>query len=239
VTFQHAIGSTTFTAQVFGGKSSSTFEHTKLHFKNEVGFNLTAELDNGLTLRVGHVQGKLTVDSAALAQLVGVLRATPFASVGNEMDPTAKKASFSGIGASYDQNNIVASFEYTKRKTDSYVPDTTGWYGSLGYRFGKFTPYVVASEVKQDSSNVVNTIPTGVSAQLNVLKATVDGTLASQALNQKTAGVGVRWDLYRNMALKAEYDNVRPNGPGLFTAPGPTFGSSKVNVYSVAPDMVF
>ena len=239
VIYQTTVGSATLSAQLFGGKSSAVFEHTDLHFKNQVGVNLTAELDNGLTLRLGHVQGKLTVDSASLAQLVGVLRSTPFASVGNEIDATNKKASFSGIGASYDQNNIIANFEYTKRKTDSYVADTTGWYVTAGYRFGKVAPYITVSQVKQDSSNVTNTIPGGVSQQLTVLKATVDGTLASQALNQKTTGVGVRWDLYSSMALKAQYDNVRPNGPGTFTAPGPTFGTSKVNVYSVALDLVF
>ena len=239
VIYQMPVGSTTVTAQLFGGKSSAVFEHTDLHFKNQIGFNLTAELDNGLTLRVGHVQGKLTVDSATLSQLVGVLQATPFASVGNELDATNKKASFSGVGVSYDQNNIVGSFEYTKRKTDSYVSDTTGWYATLGYRFGKVAPYLTVSQVKQDSNNVNNTIPTGLSPQLNVLKATVDGTLASQALNQKTTGIGVRWDFFRSMALKAQYESVRPDGPGTFAQPGATFGTGRVNVYSVAVDMVF
>ncbi|HEY4083367.1 MAG TPA: hypothetical protein VGM81_21980 [Burkholderiaceae bacterium] len=239
VIYQMPVGSTTLSAQVFGGKSSAVFEHTDLHFKNQVGFNLTAEFDNGLTLRLGHVQGKLTVDSATLGQLVTALRGTPFASVGDEIDATNKKASFDGIGASYDQNNIVASFEYTKRRTDSYVADTTGWYASLGYRFGKVAPYVIVSQVKQDSSNVDNNIPTGISAGLTTLKLTVDGTLASQALNQKTTGVGVRWDFYRSMALKAQYESVRPDGPGTFTQPAATFGTGRVNVYSVAVDMVF
>ena len=237
--YQMPVGSATVSAQVFGGKSSAVFQHTDLQFRNQVGFNLSAEFDNGLTLRLGHVQGKLTVDSASLGQLVGVLRGTPFASVGDQLDATGKNASFSGIGASYDQNNIVGSFEYTKRKTDSYVPDTTGWYVTLGYRFGKVAPYLTVSQLKQDDGNVNNTIPSGLSPQLDVLKATVDGTLASQARNQKTTGLGVRWDFYRNMALKLQYENLRPEGPGLFVQPAATFGTGHVNVYSAAVDVVF
>lgn len=237
--YQLPVGSTTVTAQVFGGRSSSVFEHTDLSLKNLVGLNLSAELDNGLTLRLGHAQGKLTVESAALGQLVSTLRTTPFASVGDQLDATRKKASFSGIGASYDLNNIVGSFEYTWRRTDSYVPDTTGWYATLGYRFGKLTPYVTVSKLKQDDNNVNNTIPTGVSPTLNVLKATVDATLEGQSNRQKTVGLGLRWDFYRNMALKAQYENISPDGPGLFTSPNANFGHDKVNVYSVAVDVVF
>jgi len=241
VIYQMPVGSATVSAQVFGGTSKAVFQHTDVHLKSQAGFNLTAEFDNGLTLRLGHVQGKLTVDSASLGQLVAVLRSTPFASVGDQMDPTSKKSSFSGIGASYDQNNIVANFEYTKRKTESYVPDTTGWYATLGYRFGKIAPFVTVSRLKQDDGNVNDTIPSGLSPQLDGLKATVDGTLASQARNQKTTGIGVRWDFYRSMDLKAQYDSVRAQGNGLFTGTTPAFaaGNNRVGVYSLAVDMVF
>jgi len=239
VIYQMPVGSTTLTAQVYGGRSKAVVQHTDIELKSEVGFNLTAEMDNGLTLRAGRIQGKLTVDSATLANLVGILRTTPFASVGNELDPTNKKASFTGVGASYDQGNVVGSFEYTWRRTDSYVPDTTGWFATLGYRFGKVTPYLTVSELKQDSSNVTNNIPTGVSPTLNTLKATVDGVVYGQSRNQKTVAVGARWDFYRSMALKAQYENVKPNGPGLFINTNGNFGQTKVNVYSLSVDMVF
>jgi len=239
VIYQMPLGSSTVSVQVFGGRAKGISDRTDLTLKKLFGVNLTAELENGLALRFGHAQGKLTVESASLNQLVGVLRTTPFASVGNELDANNKDASFTGIGASYDQNNLIASFEYTKRKTDSYVPSTTGWYTTLGYRFGKVAPYVTLSQVKTDDSNVNNTIPTGVNVQLTTLKLTVDGVVSGQALNQKTTAVGVRWDVWRNIALKAQYENVRPEGPGLFANTTANFGKDKVNVYSVAADFVF
>lgn len=239
--WQTNAGPATVNVQLYGGKSKSVFEHTDIDFSDLYGFNATAEFDNGLTLRVGHVETKLTVKSVALGQLVGLLRMTPFASVGNQLDATDKSGTFSGVGLSYDSGNLLAMVEYTKRKTDSYVPSTTGWYGTLGYRFGKFTPYVTVSELKQDSSNVNNTIPAGVAIPgvTPDLRALVNGTLEAQSNRQKTTSLGVRWDAWRSIAVKAQYDRITPNGPGLFANPTPAFGHSNVNVYSVAVDFVF
>ena len=102
-TYQTGTGLGTLTAQVFGGKSTDTFERTDLEFKKSMGFNVTLEMDNGLNLRLGHVTGKLTVKSTTLNTLVATLRATPFASVGNELDANDKTATFTGIGATWDQ----------------------------------------------------------------------------------------------------------------------------------------
>lgn len=238
-TYQTSLGAATVTGQLYGGQSKSVVQGTDVDLKKLVGFNATLELDNGISLRVGHVEGKLTVHNASLGGLVSTLRATPFASVGNEIDPTRKKVSFSGIGASYDQGNWVANAEFTMRRTESYIPDTDGWYVTLGHRFGKFTPYATVSEVKQRDSNVVNTIPAA-TPQLAQLKAIVDGTLASQALNQKTSGLGVRWDAYRNIALKGQVERIKPTGRGLFINTVPGFGSGDtVSVYSLAVDLVF
>jgi len=89
----------TLTGQVFGGKASDTSQRYKVDIKRMAGFNATLETDAGLTLRLGYAEGKLTVDNAALNSLVATLRATPFASVGDQLDPNSSKASFSGVGA--------------------------------------------------------------------------------------------------------------------------------------------
>ena len=237
--YQDTVGSTTLTAQVFGGKSDSVANGLPVHVKKEVGVNVTAEFDNGLTLRVGRVQGKLTVDSASVNGLLAILRQTPFASVADEMDADGKDASFTGVGIGYDQGNWVANAEFTKRKTSSYVSSTTGWEATLGYRVGKFTPYATVSQLKRDSSNVDNNIPAAV-PQLAPLAAGVDTVLFRQNIAQKTDSVGVRWDAWKNIDLKAQYDRVQPTagGTGLFNrvlTPLP----STVNVYSVAVDFLF
>ncbi len=237
--YQDTIGSATLTAQVFGGKSDANSKGVSVSVKKEFGVNVMAEFDNGLTLRVGRVQGKLSVRTASVDQLVAILRTTPFASVADELDATDKDASFTGVGIGYDQGNWVANAEYTKRKTSSYVSSTTGWEATLGYRIGKFTPYATVSQLKRDDSNVTNSIPAAV-PQLAPLAAGVNAVLASQNIAQKTDSVGLRWDAWKNIDVKAQYDRVRPEagGVGLFNrVAGPL--PSTVNVYSVAVDFVF
>ena len=104
------------TAQLLAGKTTLAYERTDIDFKNQVGVNLTAELADGVTLRMGHISGKLTVQSTTMKQLVGVLGATPFASVGQQIDCTARKASFTGVGLSVEKGNWVGSTEYTQRQ---------------------------------------------------------------------------------------------------------------------------
>jgi len=88
-------------------------------------------------------------------------------------------------------------------------------------------------------SHVNNTIPTA-TAQLAVLKATVDGIVDSQRHSQKTVALGARWDFARSFALKAQWESIRPDGRGYFISPTANWGTGKtVNVLSVALDTVF
>lgn len=228
------------TAQLLLGKTTLAYERTDIDFKNQVGVNLTAELTDGVTLRLGHINGKLTVQSTTMKQLVGVLAATPFASVGQQIDCTDRKASFTGVGLSLEEGNWVGSTEYTQRKTACYVPDTTGWHVMAGYRFGSFTPYVMVSELRMNDSNVVNNIPRNVNVQLTTLALTVDGLLNGVNTNQATQAVGVRWDAWRNVAVKAQYERVDTKGGyGLFRNVGGPRPTDPVNVLSLAVDFIF
>lgn len=232
-----AIG--TLTAQVFGGQSSDYSERLKLELKKIVGVNTTLEMDNGLSFRFGYSAGDLTVRNEPLNGLVATLRATPFASVGNQLDPNDSHVSFAGLGVTWDQGEWVVATEYTQRRVKTFVSDSNGWYVTVGRRFGSLTPYVTVSEVKAVDSNVVNTIPAA-TAQLAALKAAVDGVIEGQRNNQKTIAVGARWDFTRNFALKGQLERVRPNGQGYFLAPTSAWGNGKtVNVLSVALDTVF
>lgn len=233
------IAGKTVSVQAIGGESSSYVRQVKIEIKKMVGVNFTAELLDGLNLRLGHVQGKLSAHSASADALVGLLRQTPFAAVGNAFDPTDKDASFSGIGLTYDEGQWLVAAEYTKRRTDSFVPDTTGWYTTVGYRVGKWTPYATLSQQKTDSSNVDNTIPSSVVVANMPLRAVVDAALAAQSTPQKTIAVGVRWDAWRNVAVKAQYDSIKTTGAGQFYNVQPGFNNARVGVYSLAVDFVF
>lgn len=241
LSWQTSVAGKALGLQVFGGRSSSHVEHTKVEIDALVGVNASIELLDGLSLRLGHATGKLTVNSGALNDLVGVLRRTPFAGVGDQLDPNDKRASFSGVGLTYDQGNWIVLAEYTMRKTKTFIPDTTGWYTTVGYRVGKFTPYATLSRLKTDDSNVDNTIPAsvvlpGMQAPLRVY---VDGATAAQSTPQKTIAVGVRWDAMRNLAVKAQFDRIKTTGAGQFYDADASFWNKRVHVYSLAVDFVF
>ena len=95
------------------------------------------------------------------------------------------------------------------------------------------------SQQKTDSSNVNNTIPGTVVVGGLPLRAVVDAVTAAQSTPQKTIGVGVRWDAWRNVAIKAQYDSIKTTGAGQFYNVQPGFNNERVGVYSVAVDFVF
>ncbi|TDP63926.1 hypothetical protein DES47_104208 [Roseateles toxinivorans] len=243
--YQGDVGPASINAQVFGGKASVDFGGgVDVKLKNLLGFNASAEM-GPVTVRVGHLKTKLTVlGSAGLNSLVGGLKQvgqTPglggLVTLANDMDVNGKNATFTGIGMALDWNNIVASAEFTKRRTDSYIADTTGWYTTVGYRVGKFTPYVTLSEIQQDSPTSSNAIPP--LPQLAPLAAGLNGLLRS--LGQSTTAVGVRWDAMKNVAVKGQYDRIKVDAgaAGLFNSALPGLGGTSVNVYSVVVDFVF
>jgi len=232
--WQRTVGTTALTGQLFVGKSDSTASNSDVHVKREFGLNVSAEFDNGITLRVGQVRGKLTVTNASVSRLLAAIDATPYAAVGDEMAATDKQATFTGVGLAYDHDDWVANAEYTRRKTSSYISSTTGWEATLGYRVGRFTPYAVVSQIRRDSSNVDNTIPA------SSLSTLVDGLLHRQDASQKSQSVGVRWDAWKNVDVKAQVDHVKMDSGavGLFNSVATGFDTA-VNVYSVAVDFVF
>ncbi len=239
VNWQSSIGSVAVTAQALFGNTNYVSNGTRVHVRKQAGVNITAEFESGITLRFGRLQAKLTADNAALTHLVAVLGATPYAAVGNEISAQDKDASFTGVGLAYDRGNWVGGVEYTKRRVSSYVDSTTGWATTLGYRIDKFTPYAVVSKLKRDSTNVNDTIPTGV-PQLAPLRAAVEGLVANAYTAQKTDALGLRWDAYKNLDVKAQIDHITPasGSRGFFNSPKPGFGAA-VNVYTVAVDFVF
>jgi hypothetical protein len=94
-----------------------------------------------------------------------------------------------------DYKNIMGQAEYAKRKTDTrLIPDTTSWYVMLGYRVGKFVPYYVHGNAKQDSIRSFSGLPT--TGPLAPLSAGVNGAI--KAGLQSTNAVGVRWDFYKS-----------------------------------------
>jgi hypothetical protein len=258
-TLQHSFGDTTLTAQLAYGNTkpalnpgSGSLVHVDT--KQLTALNIVAE-HGPLTLRVGRADAKATIsDSTSLNTLLAGLRGAgagyriaELAPLANALAVEDKKASFTSAGAMLDWNNIVVQTEFAKRKTDSYINDTTSWYAMAGYRIGKFLPYASHSSLKVDSI-VANTVPAACPAgypaactpTLRALSAGVNklsntGTQGQQSTNT----IGMRYDFHTSAALKVQVDRITPkNGQGLFLQPAATF-TGPVTVGAVALDFVF
>jgi hypothetical protein len=255
VTWQRSFGATTYTAQfVLGRTRSDLVGGFHVDVSGIKALNLVAE-HGPLTLRFGRVDAKISVpDSPQLNTLLGSLRATGAGYQLSQLAPLAdaiavdhKKASFTSLGLGLDWNNIVVQSEYAKRKTDSYVNDTTSWYLMGGYRIGSFLPYYRHARLSIDGT-VANTVPAACPAgypaactpTLQALSAAVASlrTTGSGQGEQTSDTIGIRWDFHRSMALKLQLDRVKPQGTGLFVQPKPGF-NGPVTVGAAALDFVF
>jgi hypothetical protein len=261
VIYQRSFGDTTVTSQLAVGSTEATLSaagttpggraHAKASSMSAI--NIVAE-HGPVTVRFGHARAKLSIDdSASLNTLLGGLRGvgagygfTSVTALADSLAMRKKDGTFTSVGATYDQNNIVLQGEYAKRKTDGYVSDTTSWYTMAAYKLGKFTPYVSHASLRRDSVPA-NTVPASCPAgypaactpTLNALSAGVTAlTIGSQG-EQSTNTVGTRWDFSKAAALKVQLDDVKPrNGQGMLLNPVAGFKDS-VKVLSVAVDYVF
>jgi hypothetical protein len=240
--YQGDLGGATVSAQLFAGKTKGnlvgggTFEVNKM-----VGINASAEV-GPVTFRLGHTQGKLVAHTTALDGLIaGLNGASQIPGLGglktlsDELVVNGKKATFTGAGVSVDYKNFIGLAEYTVRKTDSYVADTTGWYVTGGYRVGKFTPYLTFSKLTQDSPTSSSVVPP--LEPLKPLRLGVASLLRSTG--QQSTGVGLRWDAGSSFSVKGQVENVTVDtgGTGLFS--NVKSGFADTMIYSVSVDFVF
>ncbi|NVD71723.1 hypothetical protein HUX88_14350 [Duganella sp. BJB1802] len=237
VVYQHSFGDTTVTAQAAIGRAKVRSADSNVEFKPVISTQLVVE--NGpFTYRLGRSQASFGVyDNSSLTGLVATLNKVGLSSVANEVKLTDIKGTFTSAGIAMDYNNIIGQAEYAKRKTETrLVPDTSSWYIMAGYRYGKFVPFIVHGDVKQDSIRDFAAMPTtGPLAPL-----TAGTNAAIKAGLQSTTGIGLRWDFYKSAAFKVQMDRIKTrDGDGYFLNAKPGFAGSTVNVYAAAIDFVF
>jgi hypothetical protein len=247
VIWQHSYGDTTYTAQFAVGKSKVDIAG---------GPSLDGRRLTALKVRFGRVDGRLSLNgSASLATLLTSLnnvaagyKFPQAAQLAKDIDVRDKKASFTSLGATLDWNDIVVQSEYAKRKTDSYINGTTSWYVMGGYRIGKFLPYYSHARLSIDGSvhnGMPAACPAGYPAACTPTLATLNGIVSNLRYTgvsqgeQQTDTIGMRWDFHSSVALKVQFDRVRPNqAAGLLINAQPGF-RGPVTVGAVALDFVF
>lgn len=144
----------------------------------------------------------------------------------NEYNSEKETGTFTGIGVIVDTGDWLLQSEYTIRKVESFLADTTGWYVTAGRRFGRVMPYVSLSELKVDSPKTapylltaseqnalanfakagsLAVVPYGL---LNSISTGVDKTVQGTSYGQKNVSLGVRWDFLKSAAIKFQWDRI-------------------------------
>lgn len=217
--------------------------------------NLTYEKGSS-TFRIGY---NLTKTNSQNDDITAIERAFSAGAYVGYPTPNANlhdiKATLWDVGYAYDDGKWLAQAEFVHDRSDGpAVQDTDAWSALLGYRAGKFTPYAGFSSMRSKEPPLkhppANADPA--SPWYPMLSALANGinyfdSMINTHNQQHTVTLGTRYELYRNLALKAQWDRTfKPSMlPGLnrgaFMNPTAAFSevSDTVNLYTVTLDFIF
>ncbi|TSA40535.1 MAG: hypothetical protein D4R63_05860 [Methylococcaceae bacterium] len=245
----------------YGNSKRDMTWHNTATTKNILGANISASISD-FTLRAGYTYTKLsltlpnsfeTLVRPNLATLCNDLGDPAACTALPAMDPTNKDLSFASVGGTWDNGNYFLMGEWGKRSSSSFVSDSISWYLSAGARLGKFTPYAAYSRVNNTSSLSFNG---GTGDYGSMTNDVVTGLLSNNTMDQNTKTLGLRYDFYKNLDLKLQWDlidtrlnngqqgpggGIEGTGQGIFTnfVGGFSNSSHTINLFSVAVDFIF
>ena len=167
--------------------------------------------------------------------VLGGFTLPPYLSMVPDMAMARQAAHFSSIGLVFDQGplNIQLMFNQIRHDSPAYEDSKAG-YALAAYRFGELTPYLGISR----SFSMEETLPSSPLPGIDALTAMM---VSQSHIDQYTVTLGGRWDIRKNLAMKAQVDwiNGKPSSLFLFKNPDPINWDGNMTVYSLALDFVF
>jgi hypothetical protein len=227
LTYRWQGGSVKQVTQAFYGASASDITRSSGMRASRIA-GLSHTVDYGaLTVRGSYMSSRLCFHFAEKNRNsgpAGVGQLPPDA-----VDLHGSHAEAMGIGANYDPGTWFVLGELGRIRDSSVLGNKTVLYASTGYRFGDFTPFVAYTQSR------------GSDLAYTAASADRDGILGSRSIVQATASAGLRWDFAANVALKAQFERVRPRGASNTAedVPARRFARRGISVASVALSFVY
>lgn len=239
--WSHAVGDGYLSIQGLEGHTSqpvvSTTERSgRLKVNQLTGLYTTYEIGN-LRLRAGVSTGKVTYVTGNLSALLDTLQMYGFNDAYNALVLNNTRTTFSSFGGNYDNGKLLLTGEFAHLHSSAATLGTSsGWYGTVGYHLGKWTPYATWAGYSKLDDSSANTVP-----PIGPLLPLSDGVGGLVAANhQHSTSLGVRWDVLSNVAIKLQGDRVQPSkAGGTFKSVAPGYDGHAVNVYSAVVDFTF
>lgn len=192
---------------------------------------------NDWQFRLSHAEVRFnheTPTDQLLQQFGDPLAGTPYLSLVPDMAMQDSWAHFSSIGLVFDRGplNLQLMLNQIRQDSPAYADSKAG-YLQAAYRLGSVTPYLGVSR----SLTHKDPLPASPIPGIDALTL----TLVSQSyMDQFTYTLGARWDLARNLAMKAQVDWVRGEADSLFLFKNATPDwDGDMTVISLALDFVF
>jgi hypothetical protein len=146
------VGDLTNTVQATYGKSEPRFPLRGAVKGKDVWSLSYAGEQGAATIQFTYVKANVTLEG--LRPLFDRFRqfGPEGVALANRYDVNNKLFAFIGLGAMYDPGRWFVMGEWRSGDTRSVFGKRTAWYASGGYRFGKFTPYLVYARAKANSN---------------------------------------------------------------------------------------
>lgn len=232
-TYRSNFGSVSNTVQAYYGTNQVKISGGgTAKAKTSWGVNDTVEIGS-LTLRAAYTYLKEDLNVDSFAALYAGMAFFGETDMLEKYDTHNMSTSAIALGAQYDPGDWFVMGEFVNYRGDSILSDSRSWYVAGGYRIGKFTPYVIHSQVKARIED---------ETQGGFMNGGINTLLYSITPTQKTTAVGVRYDVYKNTAIKLQYDSLKTGARsnGRLKMPAGTTGSNlEANVVTLGVDFVF
>lgn len=129
---------------------------------------------------------------------------------------------YTQLGLEYFDGTWMVASELVSIHSDSdqvILPSGLGGYVTLSYYVDGWSPYIIASTFSPDLDPQTAAVDwSSISPQLGYLQQQVINGVNLSRIEQQTWSLGLRWDVAKNIALKAQIDlvEIAPNGYGLW-----------------------
>jgi hypothetical protein len=225
----------------YGNGGDIPFPDGKARLREAWGMNVVLSRGS-LTLHLGHGDGRFELQrgGAPFSAFAAGLTAAGLGDVVPDLSGTRGRTSFDSVGLQWDDGDWQLVGEYVRRTVNRYVTSSSAWYLSIGRRFGSLTPYVSVARQRLDDPIARATIPAG-----SALAAGWQIFQTSRNNAQRSITAGMRWDVSRMAALKAEVTRARPDSDAwgsYFARSDPLttpIGGRIVHTFSVSLDLAF
>lgn len=161
------------------------------------------------------------------------------AEVKDQIDINGAKFDYYSAGFAYDSADWVAQAELSRIETEgSIFTSSHNAYISLGRRFDDWTVYSIAA-ISENTDEVYQA--PAAPPPLEDLRNFAQRTFSSIAIDQRSFGIGARWDITNNTALKMQWDHIwiKPYGAGLWRENTPSAAKEEVDVISINLNFLF